>query len=81
MPDVIIAIATTLKPEHTHWLCKKIMNQETRQRCDNKHPVSTAVCTSCGNERIAESEAQDDEGNTLGVLVGNDRRVEVWYYF
>jgi len=80
MPDIVIEVTTERKPEHTHWLCKKTTNQETRQRCDTKHPISTVMCTGCGNHRVVHSEAQDDEGKTLGVLVSNDKGVEKWHY-
>lgn len=80
MPDIIIEVTTEIKPEHTHWLCKKIINQDTRQRCDTKHPISTVVCAGCGNHRVAHSEAQDEEGKPLGVLVSNDEGVEKWHY-
>lgn len=75
-----MTVTLIIKPEHTHWCCKKVIDQKTRKRCNTRHPMSRTMCNVCNNHRKVDTEAEDTSGNTLGVLVAFSDSTELWSY-
>ena len=72
----------TKQGEHTGWRCKAYRPCYTFQACNIQNSMSVNKCFYCSNARQAGTEALNDAGETVGILLGvyHDNGEEVWDY-